>query len=106
MSNIQISDIGSSLVQVCFCEKDTPDCAKQIPTIDIKTREKLILDIAIVDRGNHIVNGSIESEIRGSVLIREDQKIQDEINSCAALIFDIYSFDNYLSHHNSKTACI
>ena len=93
MSSIQTSDIGSYLVHVCFCENGLPDCSKQIPYINIKTGEKLILDVAIVDRGNHIVSGSIESEIRGSTTIRDDQKIQDVTNGCTASIFNIYSFE-------------
>ena len=94
ISNIQTSDIGSSLVQICYCEKGIPKCAKQIPFIDIKTEQKVALEVAIVDRGNHIVSGSIESEIRGSVQIRDDQKIQKIINGCTQLILTIlYSLD-------------
>ena len=94
MSDIQSSDIGSFQVQLCYCENDNPDCTKEIPFIDIKTGEKLIIDVAIVDKGNHAVNGSIISEIRGHVLIRDDQTIQDvtELNGCTPLIINIYSF--------------
>ena len=94
MSNIQTSDIGSSQVQVCLCEKGNPDCTKEIPFIDIKTGEKLIIDAAIVDRGNHVVNVSIVSEMRGQVLIRDDQRIQNAINGCTPLVFNIYSFES------------
>ena len=89
MSNIQTSDVGSYLVQVCYCENGFPDCLRQIPYI--KTGEKLILDVAIADRGNHAVNDSIVSEIKGSVLIRDDQKIQDVKYGCTPLIFNVYS---------------
>ena len=65
MSNIQTSDIGSSLVQVCLCENGLPECLRQIPYINIKTGEKLLLDVAIVDGENHFVSGSIVIEIRG-----------------------------------------
>ena len=95
LSNIQTSDVGSSWVQVCYCHSESglPDCSRQIPYINIKTGEKLILDIAIVDRGYHIVSGSIKSEIRGSAPVRDDQRIQDVINGCTALVFNIYSFE-------------
>ena len=93
MSNIQTSDVGARLVQPCYCENRLPDCSRQIPFINIKTGDKLILYVAIADRGNHIVSGSIKSEIRGSAPIREDQKIQDVINGCTALVFNIYSFE-------------
>ena len=42
-----------------------------------------------MDEGNHPVNGSIMSEIKGSVLIRDDQ---DEMNGYIPLTSDIYSF--------------
>ena len=93
MSNIQTTDISSATVQVCFCENDNPDCNKEIPVIDIKTGEKLLIDVAIADRGNHWVNGSIVSAIRGHVLIRDDQKTQDVINGCTPLAFNVYSFE-------------
>ena len=95
ISNIQTPDVGSFQVQVCYCENGLPDCSRQIPYINIKTGEKLVLDVAIADRGNHIDNvyGSIVSEIRGSAQIRDDQKIQEVINGCTALVFNIYSFE-------------
>ena len=93
MSNIKTSDVGSFLLQVCYCENGNPDCTKQLPFVDIKTGEKLVLDIAIADRGNHAVNGKIKSEIRGSVLIRDDQKIQYVKSGCTPLIFNIYSLE-------------
>jgi predicted outer membrane repeat protein len=92
LSNIQTSDIGSFQVQICYCENSIPDCAKQIPFIDIKSRDKITLDVAIVDQGNNPVDGSIKSEIRGHVLIRDDQKFHSVINGCTPIIFDIYSF--------------
>ena len=93
MSNIQTSDIGSYLVHVCFCENRHPDCSKQIPYINIKTGEKLILDVAIADGRNHIISGSIKSEIRGSAPFRDDQKMQEALNGCTTLVFNIYSFE-------------
>ena len=39
-----------------------------------------------------IVSGSVESEIRGSASVRDDQMIQDVRNGCTALVFNIYSF--------------
>ena len=60
--------------------------------LSVKTEEKLIFDVAIVDRGNHIVKGSVESEIKGLAPIRDNQEIQDVINGCTTLIFNIYSF--------------
>ena len=50
------------------------------------------MDVAIADRGNYAVNGSIESEISGSVPIRVDEKIQDVINGCTPLVFSIIFF--------------
>jgi predicted outer membrane repeat protein len=93
LSNIQISDIGSFQVQVCYCKNNTPDCTIQIPFIDIKTGEKIMLDVAIVNVVSlrQPIYGSIESEIRGHILIRDDQKFQNVMNGCTPIIFDIYS---------------
>ena len=94
MSNIQTSDIGSSLVHVCYCDNGFPNCSKQIPYMNVKPGEKIILHVAIADRGNHIVSGSIVSEISGSMQIRDDQKIQNVTNGCTPLIFNIiYSIE-------------
>ena len=92
LSNIQTSDIGSFQVQICYCSNSIPDCTKQIPFIDIKTGDKIALDIVIMDKGNHPVNGSVMSEVKGSVLIRDDQKFRDVMNGCTPLTIDIYSF--------------
>ena len=94
LSNIHTSDIGSSWVQLCYCENGFPDCSRQIPYINIKPGEKLIIEVAIVDRRNHAVSGFIKSEISGSVQIRDDQKIQAVVYGCTSLSFNIiYSFE-------------
>ena len=51
-------------------------------------KKQLIIEVAIVNRGNHMVNGFIVSEIRGHALIRDDQTIQavTEFNGCTPLI--------------------
>ena len=61
--------------------------------MSVKTEVKLVFDVAIVDRGNHIVKGYVESEIRGSAPVCDDQKIQDVRNGCTTLVFNIYSFN-------------
>ena len=93
LSNIQISDIGSFQVQICYCKNSTPDCTKQIPFMDIKIGDKIILNVAIVDQGNHPIDGLIKNEIRGHILTRDDQKFHSVINGCTPIILDIYSFE-------------
>ena len=94
LSDVQTSDVGSSQVQVCFCGTDgNPDCTKEIESIDIKTGERLIIEAAIADRRNHIVSGSVDSEIRGSASVRDYQMTQYVRNGCTALVFNIYSFE-------------
>ena len=92
LSNIQMSDIDSFQVQICYCENSTPDCTKQIPYINIKTGYKITLNVAIVDQGNNPIDSLIKSDIRGHILIRDDQKFHSVINGCTPIIFDIYSF--------------
>ena len=92
LSNIQTSDIGSFKVRICYCENSTLDCTKQIPYINVKTGDKITLDVAIVDQGNNPIDGSIKSEVTLHVLTRDDQKFHSVINGCTRIIFDIYSF--------------
>ena len=70
-----------------------------------KTEEKVILDVAIVDVGNNLVTGSIQTEIRGTGLTIHDEQ---KIIGCTPLIFNMHSFEasqnNYLCHHSLKKA--
>ena len=53
--------IGLLQVQICYCKNNTPDYyTKQIPYIDIKTGDKITLDVVIVDQGNNPIDGSIK----------------------------------------------
>ena len=95
MSNIESAAVGSIQVRVCYCVSDAkPDCTKQIPFFNINTGEKITFKVAIINGGDHIVNGSVESEIKGrrNVITHDDQMIQDVINGCTPLSFNIYSF--------------
>ena len=88
LSNIQATDIGSYLVQLCYCEHRLPNCSKEIPYINTKTGGNLTLDVALVDRRNQTISGSVKSKINSSELvqIRDDQKIQDVINGCTPVL--------------------
>ena len=79
------------LVQICYCENGLPDCSKEIPYITIKSGEKVIIDVALVDRRNHTISGSVENKMNSSepVQIRGDQNIQYVINGCTPLTFTI-----------------
>ena len=79
--------------------------------MNIKTGEKLILYVAVADRGNHIVSGSVVSKIGGSMQIRDDQRVQNVTNGCTPLLFNNYNIlhrnitiTNNVSYHSSRKA--
>ena len=90
VSNVQTEDIGSLSVQVCFCKDGWPDCTYQLPFIGVKNGQKFITEVTIADRGNHAVDGSIQSQIQGG-LIPEDQRVQKISGECTNLTFNIFS---------------
>lgn len=94
VSDIKISDIGSHSIQVCLCKKGHPDCTYQIDYIKAINGKEFIIEAAIADRGNHVVNGSINSQIEDG-LIREDQRYQDISGECTPLKFNIFSAQGY-----------
>ena len=90
ISNIQSVEIGSLSIQVCFCKDGLPDCIYQLPFIGVKNGERFQIEVAIADRGNHAVNGSILSQIQGG-LIPEEQRMQKTSDECTNLIFNVFS---------------
>ena len=92
MTNIESAAVGSIQVWVCYCVSDgKPDCTKQISFININTGEKIAFKVAIINGDDYIVNGSVESEIKGrrDVITHDDQRIQDVVNGCTPLSFKI-----------------
>lgn len=95
VSDISVSDIGSLAVQACLCQNGQPDCNYQIHSVvKVINGKEFTVEVAIADRGNHIVNGSISTQIQGG-LIREDQRTQDVTGGCTLLKFNIFSTQGY-----------
>ena len=89
--DIQIRDIGSHSVQVCFCVSGWPDCTYQRDYIDvISGRENITIEVAIADRGNHAVNGSIKNQIQRG-LIQIQQRYQNTYGECTLMRLNVFS---------------
>ena len=94
VSNIEISDIGSLSIQVCLCLDGQPNCMYLTDYITVMNGKEFTIEVAIADRGNHVVNGSVNTQIQGG-LIQEDQRIQDVTGGCTLLKFNIFSTQGY-----------
>ena len=93
-SDLKISDVGSLSIQVCFCDHGQLDCFYQKHFVKVIYGKEFTIEAAIADRGNHLVNGSINNQI-GSGLIQENQKFQDTSCECTRLKFNVFSTERY-----------
>ena len=94
VSDVKIPNVGSHSIQVCFCDHGQPDCFYQIEYIEVINGKDFTIEAAIADRGNHLVNGSINNQIGGG-LIQENQRFQDTSGECTRLKFNVFSTKSY-----------
>ena len=86
--------MGSHSIQVCLCDHGQPDCLHQKDYIKVINGKEFTIEAAIADRGNHLVNGSINNQI-GSGLLQENQRFQDTSGECTLLKFNVFSTKSY-----------
>ena len=89
-SDAKISDIGTLAVRICFCKMGKPDCMYNHSPQKLKTGEKFSVTVAIVDRRNYFVNGSVQSRMQVG-LLPANQRNQSTTNGCTHLYFNLYS---------------
>ena len=53
ISNINMLDIGSRPVQLCFCKSNLPDCSYQPGTIRVTKGKRFSVQLVAVDQVNH-----------------------------------------------------
>jgi hypothetical protein len=95
ISNIQTSDYESFVLQVCLCRDNQPDCLYRPSVPTWASYERIIsLNVAIVDSGKHIMNGSIEIIASREYFLVKVLSYQDAYG-CTQLHFDMISFDPY-----------
>jgi predicted outer membrane repeat protein len=88
ISNITttLQSITSKPIQVCFCENDNLKCSVRSRTVQIKQKDKMILQVAAVDQANHKVTATVFQ-----TLIMENQATHVQVinASCSNISFHI-----------------
>ena len=92
VSNINMSDIGSQPVQLCFCKGDLPDCNYQPGTIRVTKGKRFSVKLVAVDQVNHPVNATIHSFLpRTGGGLEKDQATQNTSQICTEVNFNLFS---------------
>ena len=96
ISNINITalqSITSNPVQLCFCENDNLKCSLRSHTVQIKQKDKMILQVAAVDQANNIVKATVFQTLNKldyDVLSNTENQVTQVINaSCSNISFHI-----------------
>ena len=92
ISNIDLSDIGSQPVQLCFCKNDKSVCDYQPGPIRVTKGKRFSVELVAVDQVNHPVNATIYSSLyKTGGGFMKDQSIQNTTKSCTELNFNLFS---------------
>ena len=92
ISNIDISDIGSQPVLLCFCKHGEPVCNYQPDHIRVIKGKRFSVELAAVDQVYNPVNATIYSSLSktGGGLLK-GQNIQNTVKACTKLKFNLFS---------------
>ena len=107
ISNITLDSVSSLPVQVCFCNKEKPDCNYQLPTIQVKKGEPFSISLVAVDQVEHPVKAMVTTFLSSSEGgIDEGQQTQEVGGDCTDLAFNVFSpFDNEILNLYAKGPC-
>ena len=94
ISNINMSDISSEPVQLCFCKPsgvDT-DCDYQPDPVRVIKGKRFSIKVAAVDEVGHLVSTRIHSRLRSTGGgFGSGQEIQNTSKTCTELNFNLFS---------------
>ena len=92
ISNIDLSDIGSQPVQLCFCIKEKPDCDHQPNPVSVIKGKRFSIELVALDQLSHPVNAMIHSSLfrTGGGLLK-GQGMQNITNACTEVTFNVFS---------------
>ena len=94
ISNINVSEISSEPVQLCFCKPDGvgPDCDYQPDPIRVIKGKRFSIKVAAVDEVGHLVSASIHSHLRSTRGgLEGGQEFQNTSKTCTELNFNLFS---------------
>ena len=92
ISNIDMSEIGSRPVQLCFCINEEPDCHYQPNPVSVTKGKKFSIKLIALDQVSHPINATIHSSLfkTGGGLLK-DQGVQNITKACTRLTFNVFS---------------
>ena len=92
ISNINMSEVSSGPVKLCFCKKDRPDCHYQPDPIRVIKGKRFFVEIVAVDQVDHSVSATIHSILfnTGGGL-GAGQATQTTNRTCTELNFNLFS---------------
>ena len=89
ISNLNISDIGSEPVQLCFCKDNLADYNYQPDPIRVNKGKGFSVELVAVDQVKHPVNATIHSLLFKTLGgLRKDQATQNICEACNMLNFN------------------
>ena len=91
-----LETVTSDPVRICFCRNGEPDCSYQLPVIEIKKGETIIIEMIAVDHVNHTINDTtIHASLNStSGTLGEGQDSQRTRRGCTQLSFDLLSIQD------------
>ena len=92
IDQINIHEISSNPVQVCFCRNGLPDCRYQHPPVMVKKGEVFKIQLVAVDQVYHMISAYIRSSLSSTEGgLGEDQLLQFTNDNCTELSFQVFS---------------
>ena len=96
-SNLNITEVSSSPLRVCFCNGTTPDCAYQPPPRRTYKGEMFEIAVVAVDQVNNTIpNTTIHGSVRltATESLGEGQSVQRTTEGCTDLQYNVFSPNN------------
>lgn len=92
ISNIEISEIGSNPVQLCFCINEEPDCHYQPNPVRVIKGKRFLVELVALDQVSHPISATIHSSLfkTGGGLFK-GQGVQNTTQACTKLPFNVFS---------------
>ena len=108
ISNLNISDIGSEPVQLCFCKDNLADCNYQPNPIRVNKGKGFSIELVAVDQVKHPVNATIHSLFFKTLGgLRKDQATQNISEACSMLNFNLFSpYDKEELIMSAESSCM
>ena len=92
ISNINISEVSSKPVQLCFCKSNIPDCNYQPDPIRVIKGKRFTVEVVAVDQVNHLTSASVQSLLpQTGGGFGSGQVIQNVSETCTELGFNLFS---------------